>query len=67
MAQLSGKGEITGSVTDKTGAVIPDAAITATNGGSGITTTTKSTAAGDYNFPAFDPGIYTVTVTAQGF
>jgi hypothetical protein len=67
MAQLSGKGAIKGTVTDKTGAVIPDATIIATNGGSGISTTTKSTATGDYNFSDLDPGIYTVTITAKGF
>jgi len=67
MAQLSGKGAVTGTVADKTGAVIPDAVITATNGATGITTTTKSTGAGDFNFSNLDPGIYTVTTTAKGF
>jgi hypothetical protein len=67
VAQLSGKGEITGTVTDKTGAVVPGASVAATNGGSGITTTTKSTASGDYNFSNLDPGIYKVSVTAPGF
>ena len=67
LAQLAGKGAITGSVTDKTGAVIPSATIAATNGATGLTVTTKSTGSGDYNFSNLDPGIYTVTVTAQGF
>src|SRR3974390_733712 len=49
-AQLSGKGAITGTVTDSTGAVIPNASIAARNGSSGITTTTQSTGAGTYTF-----------------
>jgi hypothetical protein len=66
-AQLSGKGTITGTVSDATGAVIPGAAVNATNEASGITAKTTTTSAGDYNFPNLDPGIYTVTVTASGF
>ena len=67
LAQLSGKGAITGTVTDSTGAVIPAASIVARNNASGITTTTASTGAGTYTFANLDPGIYTVTITAQGF
>src|SRR5579863_3968931 len=66
-AQLSGKGAITGTVMDKTGAVIGGATITATNTTNGIATVTKSTGAGDYNFANLDPGVYTVTTVATGF
>jgi hypothetical protein len=66
-AQLSGKGQITGLVTDKTGAVIPGAVIAVTNTATGITVTTTSTGSGDYNFPNLDPGIYTVVTTAKSF
>ena len=66
-AQLSGKGAITGTVMDGSGAVVPGATIAATNGATGITTTTTTTGAGDFNFSNLDPGIYTVTVTAKGF
>jgi hypothetical protein len=67
MAQLAGKGGITGTVQDKTGAVIANATITATNTANGVSTVTKSTGAGDYNFSNLDPGIYTVTTVAPGF
>ncbi|HZL53180.1 MAG TPA: carboxypeptidase regulatory-like domain-containing protein [Terracidiphilus sp.] len=67
MAQLSGKGAVTGTVTDKMGAVVPGAEVTATNGATNISTTAKTTGSGAYNFTNLDPGIYTVTVTAQGF
>jgi hypothetical protein len=66
-AQLSGKGAITGTVTDKTGAVIPDAAVAVTSTSTGITVTTKSTGAGDYNLSNLDPGVYTIAITATGF
>jgi hypothetical protein len=65
--QLTGKGAITGTVTDRTGAVIANAEVSAQNGATGINTTTKTTGAGDYNFPNLDPGIYTVTISAKGF
>jgi hypothetical protein len=67
MAQLSGKGAITGTVADKTGAVIPGALIAATNDATGITVTTTSTGAGDFTFSNLDAGIYSVTTSAKGF
>lgn len=67
MAQLSGKGAVTGTVTDKTGAVVPNATVTAINSATNLATTATTTEAGTYNFSALDPGIYTVTVSAQGF
>ncbi|MDR3792557.1 MAG: TonB-dependent receptor [Terracidiphilus sp.] len=66
-AQLSGKGQITGTVTDKTGAVIPGAEVTAINTATQIKVVAKTTAAGDYHFSALDAGIYTVTASAPGF
>ncbi len=67
MGQLAGKGAIAGTVADKTGAVIPAVAVSVTNNATGITTSTQTTAAGDYTFSNLDPGIYTLTVTAPGF
>jgi hypothetical protein len=66
-AQLAGKGEIKGTVTDATGAVIPNATLVITNTNTGIKTTTTTTSAGDYSASALDAGLYTVTVTAAGF
>jgi hypothetical protein len=65
--QLTGKGAITGTVTDNTGAVIAGADVTAKNDATGIRVSVKTTGAGDYNFPNLDPGIYTVTTSAKGF
>jgi hypothetical protein len=66
-SQLAGKGEITGTVTDKSGAVIPNADVTATSDSTGITITTKTTGAGAFNFSTLDPGNYTVVTSAPGF
>jgi hypothetical protein len=61
------RGAIGGSVTDPTGALIPNATITATNQGTGGKNTTHSTGAGVYNFPDLPIGTYVVTVSADGF
>ncbi len=66
-AQLSGKGEINGLVTDKTGAVIPGAIVAVTNNSTNITVKTTSTGAGNFIFPDLDPGIYTIVTTAKNF
>src|SRR5215469_793280 len=61
LAQLTGKGAITGTVTDPSGAVIPGASVAATNKDTGITTSTVSTGTGSFTFANLDPGIYAVT------
>ncbi|MDE3105067.1 MAG: carboxypeptidase regulatory-like domain-containing protein [Acidobacteriota bacterium] len=66
-AQLAGKGEITGVVTDPTGAVVPNATITAVSATRVTKTTVTSSASGQYIISPLDPDIYTVTVTASGF
>ena len=55
-AQMSGKGTITGTVSDATGAVIPGATVVAINDATGIATTTTTTGAGIYDFPKPGPG-----------
>jgi Carboxypeptidase regulatory-like domain/TonB dependent receptor len=65
-AQLAGKGEIKGTVTDPSGAVIPDATVIATSTSRGIKLTTKSSASGDFSVSPLDPDIYTLTVSASG-
>jgi Carboxypeptidase regulatory-like domain len=56
---------IHGQVTDPSGAVIPGAAISLTSGAQ--TLQAKSSADGQYSFAAIAPGLYTVSVTADGF
>ena len=66
-AQLAGKGAVSGTILDPTGAAIPDATIVITNNANGVATTTTSTGAGDYSVSTLDAGVYTITVTAKGF
>jgi hypothetical protein len=60
-------GRITGTVLDPAGAIVPGAQITARHSASGVTTSTLSTATGDYMFPALPFGDYILRVTAPGF
>jgi hypothetical protein len=66
-AQLSGKGEIVGTVTDPTGAAVPGATVVATSATRGTRLTSKTTSAGDYALSPLDADTYTVTVTAKDF
>jgi hypothetical protein len=67
MAQTGGEGAISGTVTDSTGAVIPNATVIAKNVNTGVETKRTSTGAGLYNLSPIIPGMYTVTVTSKGF
>jgi hypothetical protein len=60
-------GSITGTVRDSSGAVVPDAQVTATNATIGLTRTTTTNAEGDYLAAALPPGSYDLSVTAKGF
>src|ERR1700733_13038943 len=66
-AQLAGKGEIVGRVTDPTGAVVSKATVVATSATRGTKLTITTTSAGDYALSPLDADTYTVTVTATGF
>jgi hypothetical protein len=60
------KGEIHGTVTDQTGALIPGAQIAIT-GSDGKTLSVTSSHDGAYRFSAVAPGTYQMVVTAKGF
>jgi len=51
-------GEITGIVSDPTGAAIPSAAVTLTDVSTNATRSTVTTNAGAYTFPSVPPAIY---------
>ncbi|MCX6598332.1 MAG: TonB-dependent receptor [Acidobacteria bacterium] len=61
------RGLITGVVKDSTGAIIPDAAITATRTETNAITKVSSASSGDYTLPSLEIGTYTVRVEKQGF
>src|SRR5947199_8993628 len=60
-------GEITGHISDPTGAAIASAQITLTNVATGGQRTGVSTDSGDYTFPAVPPGSYSVKVEKSAF
>src|SRR5262245_49790498 len=58
---------IVGSVLDPQGAVVTNANVVARNVDTGIERTTKTTSEGLYRFANMPPGVYDVSVQAQGF
>src|SRR5436309_3332646 len=63
----TGTSGITGSVRDATGAVVPNATVTAKNEATGVTYTQNTTDSGLYSFPSLPVGNYSITVEKQGF
>jgi hypothetical protein len=62
-----GYGNIVGTITDPSGAVIPSATVTATQIQNGNEFTAKTGANGAYVFPSLLPANYTISVVATGF
>jgi|HubBroStandDraft_6_1064221.scaffolds.fasta_scaffold31714_2 hypothetical protein len=68
MAQSAGNaGSITGTVTDPTGAVVPNATVTIQNPVSQYSRSTTTDSAGKFSFPNVPLNNYHVSVTAKGF
>jgi hypothetical protein len=61
------QGVITGTVTDPTGAVVPNATVTIINVGTNASQTTTTGSDGSYRFSLVPPGTYTVEVKAANF
>lgn len=61
------RGTITGTVTDQSGAVVPDAKIKVVHVGTNAQRTTEASGTGDYTIPALLAGTYRVEVEANGF
>lgn len=62
----SGIGSVEGTVTDPTGAVVPNAAIHVVNNGTHVAVDTKSNGAGFFQVNGLFTGTYAVTVSAPG-
>src|SRR5271169_2547696 len=60
-------GSISGTITDQSGAVIPDTTITALNLDTTVQQTTKTNANGFYNFTALPVGRYEIEILREGF
>ncbi|MDQ3801755.1 MAG: Plug and carboxypeptidase regulatory-like domain-containing protein, partial [Acidobacteriota bacterium] len=66
-AQTATSGQITGNVSDPSGAAVPDASITVTHAGTGETRTVTTSADGNYTIPNLGVGTYRMRVTKSGF
>jgi Carboxypeptidase regulatory-like domain/TonB dependent receptor len=66
MAQIQ-NGQFAGTVTDPSGAAVPNAKITMTNAATGLSVTATSNATGAYQVAELPPGTYKVTIEAAGF
>ena len=67
VAYAQANSELTGIVTDQTGAVVAGAHITLTDPATGSTKTTDSGPTGLYNIGGLNPATYNMKVTAKGF
>lgn len=68
MLWAQGTGELTGLITDPTGAVLSNLTVNLTNTATGEKRTTQTTTAGAYRFPALPVvGTYTLQVAPKGF
>src|SRR3984957_5733193 len=60
-------GSIQGTLTDPTGAVVPNSSVTISNKETGETFAVPTSSAGTYNSGALVPGEYTVRAEVKGF
>lgn len=63
----AGRGGVSGTVTDSSGAVIPGASVELTNIDTGVTLSTVTTGSGLYSFVSLVPARYRVTVKHPSF
>jgi hypothetical protein len=66
--QVTTTGSIVGTVTDPTGAVVPNATVTAKNKATGKESTATTSDSGSFSIPQVSSGLFTLTVqTTSGF
>jgi hypothetical protein len=66
-AQSTTTGAISGTVTDPSGAILPNVDVHLKSVDKGFTNSVKSNSAGSYQFQLLEPGTYTIQVTAPSF
>jgi hypothetical protein len=66
-AQIAGTGNIQGTISDPTGAVVPSASVILTNVSTLVAHKTTTDRAGVYVFPGVPVGTYTLAINAPGF
>ncbi len=63
----AGRGTVSGTVTDPSGAIVPGAHLALVNNATGVTLHTVASSAGLYSFISLNPGKYKVTASQTGF
>ncbi len=63
----SERGQLAGTITDSTGAVVPGARIVIVNTATNTSFTTVAGETGQYTVPNLSPGVYSVRVEKEGF
>src|SRR5215472_6644134 len=58
---------LSGTITDSSGATVPNAEVTAINQATSVSSSTQSDSVGAYLFPSLPIGKYRIEVTASGF
>src|SRR5215471_3910362 len=66
-AQIRIAGSVSGTITDPTGAVVPNATVTLKDEGTCIEKQTAANGQGEFLFPDLNFGMYEVSVNVQGF
>ncbi len=66
-AQINATGTLLGTVTDKSGAIVPGAGVKATNVDTGISREATTNESGQYRFDLLPTGTYEVRVSMKGF
>ncbi|HYY42105.1 MAG TPA: carboxypeptidase-like regulatory domain-containing protein [Pyrinomonadaceae bacterium] len=66
-AQGASSGSLAGTVTDPSGAVVANASVVVRSNATNQEFTAQTADNGTFNVPSLASGMYTVTVTAQGF
>ncbi|HET9743804.1 MAG TPA: carboxypeptidase regulatory-like domain-containing protein [Terriglobales bacterium] len=67
LAQSLLSGDITGTVTDPSGAIVPNAVVNLKSLDTGAAQTTNTNAAGFYRFTLLKPGRYQIAINQSGF
>lgn len=63
----AGRGSISGTVTDPSGAVVPGVKVTLHSNATGLSQHSTSNGGGLYSFVSLSPGTYQITATGKGF
>ena len=65
--QAGATGTVLGTVTDSSGAILPNVKVTVTNTQTNVAFRTTTSSSGDFYAPSLNPGSYSVAAEAKGF